>query len=165
VVEFARNVLGLQEAHTTEVNPDAPDPVIDMMEEQKKIVMKGGTMRLGAMECDLKKGTKAFQAYQKTVVFERHRHRYEFNNKYLSAFEENGFAAVGINPESNLVEVMELKKHPWFIGVQYHPELKSTVDNPHPLFVKFVAAALEEKKKRESNGVGVTEEKVTVYAE
>jgi len=165
VVEFARNVLGLNEAHTTEVNPDTPDPVIDMMEEQKKIVMKGGTMRLGAMECDLKKGTKAFQAYQKSVIFERHRHRYEFNNKYLSAFDENGFAAVGTNPESNLVEVMELKKHPWFIGVQYHPELKSTVDNPHPLFVKFVAAALEEKKRRESNGVEVKEEKGVVYAE
>ncbi|HYV95197.1 MAG TPA: CTP synthase [Chitinophagales bacterium] len=166
VVEFARNVLGLKEAHTTEVNPDTPDPVIDMMEEQKRVVMKGGTMRLGAMQCDLKKSTKAFQAYGSTKIFERHRHRYEFNNKYLNAFEENGFAAVGTNPESDLVEVMELKKHPWFIGVQYHPELKSTVDNPHPLFVKFVASALEEKKRREENGkVNVGEVEKVVYME
>ncbi|MBA3647659.1 MAG: CTP synthase [Chitinophagales bacterium] len=164
-VEFARNVLGLKDAHTTEVNPDTLDPVIDMMEEQKRIVLKGGTMRLGAMECDLKKGTKTSNAYQKLKIFERHRHRYEFNNRYLAAFEENGFSAVGMNPESNLVEAMELKKHPWFIGVQYHPELKSTVDNPHPLFVKFVAAGLEEKKRKESSGAEVKEEKAGVYAE
>lgn len=165
VVEFARNVLDLKDAHTTEVNPDTADPVIDMMEEQKKIVMKGGTMRLGAMECDLKKGTKAYQAYQKLKIFERHRHRYEFNNKYLPLYDETGFAAVGINPESSLVEVMELKKHPWFVGVQYHPELKSTVDNPHPLFVKFVGAAIEEKKRRESNGVTIGEAAERVYIE
>ncbi|HUM46401.1 MAG TPA: CTP synthase, partial [Chitinophagales bacterium] len=165
MVEFARNVLGLKEAHTTEVNPETPDAVVDMMEEQKKTVMKGGTMRLGAMQCDLKKNTKAFQAYHASVIFERHRHRYEFNNKYLSAFEENGFSAVGINPESNLVEVMELKKHPWFVGVQYHPELKSTVDNPHPLFVKFVQAAMEERTRREQKQTVSIEEKDSVYVE
>jgi CTP synthase len=165
MVEFARNVLGLKDAHTTEVNPATADPVVDMMEEQKKIVMKGGTMRLGSMECNLKKNTKAFLAYHSAVIFERHRHRYEFNNKYLSAFEENGFSAVGINPESNLVEVMELKKHPWFIGVQYHPELKSTVDNPHPLFVKFVQAALEERNHRAQKQSVSMEEKDTVYVE
>lgn len=165
MVEFARNVLGLKDAHTTEVNPATADPVVDMMEEQKKIVMKGGTMRLGSMECNLKKNTKAFLAYHSAVIFERHRHRYEFNNKYLSAFEENGFSAVGINPESNLVEVMELKKHPWFIGVQYHPELKSTVDNPHPLFVKFVQAALEERNHRAQKQSVPMEEKDTVYVE
>lgn len=165
VVEFARNVLGLTEAHTTEVNPDTIDPVIDMMEEQKKMIMKGGTMRLGSMRCDLKKNTKAFQAYHSATVHERHRHRYEFNNNYLNAFEENGMPAVGINPESNLVEIMELKKHPWFVGVQYHPELKSTVDNPHPLFVKFVAAALEDKKRREQNAPFVSEGKSAAYVE
>ena len=165
MVEFARNVLGLKDAHTTEVNPDTADPVVDMMEEQKKIVMKGGTMRLGSMECNLKKNTKTFLAYHSAVIFERHRHRYEFNNKYLNAFEENGFSAVGINPESNLVEVMELKKHPWFIGVQYHPELKSTVDNPHPLFVKFVQAALEERNRRDQKQSVPMEEKDTVYVE
>jgi CTP synthase len=165
VVEFARNVLGLRGAHTTEVDSQTADPVIDMMQEQKKIVMKGGTMRLGSMECDVKKNTKAYQAYHSTVIHERHRHRYEFNNHYFSAFDENGFAPVGINPESHLVEVMELKKHPWFIGVQFHPELKSTVDNPHPLFVKFVQAGLEDKKRKEQNQPFVFEEKVPVYAE
>lgn len=165
MVEFARNVLGLTDAHTTEVNPDTANPVVDMMEEQKKIVMKGGTMRLGSMECNLKKNTKAFQAYHAAVIFERHRHRYEFNNKYLASFEEHGFSAVGINPVSNLVEVMELKKHPWFVGVQYHPELKSTVDNPHPLFVKFVHAALEEKNRREQKQTLQVEETDSVYVE
>jgi CTP synthase len=137
VVEFARHVLGL-EASSTELNPKTKNPVIDMMEEQKKITNKGGTMRLGAYACRVKKGTKAFQAYGETLIHERHRHRYEFNNKYLEQIEQAGLKAVGINPESNLVEVVELKDHPWFIGVQYHPELKSTVLNPHPLFVKFV---------------------------
>ncbi len=145
VVEFSRNVLGL-EASSTELNPKTQNPVIDMMEEQKKIVNKGGTMRLGAYDCKLKKGSKSYAAYGESMIHERHRHRYEFNNKYLDQIEHAGLKAVGINPGSNLVEVVELKDHPWFVGVQYHPELKSTVLNPHPLFVKFVEAALERKR-------------------
>ena len=145
VVEFSRHVLGL-EASSTELNPKTRNPVIDMMEEQKKVTMKGGTMRLGAYTCKLKKGSKAHAAYGESVIEERHRHRYEFNNKYLEQIEEAGLKAVGINPDSGLVEVVELKDHPWFVGVQYHPELKSTVLTPHPLFVKFVEASLENKK-------------------
>jgi CTP synthase len=145
VVEFSRNVLGL-EASSTELNPKTKNPVIDMMEEQKKISIKGGTMRLGAYTCKLRKGSKAQLAYGENVIHERHRHRYEFNNKYLDQIESSGMKAVGINPDSNLVEVVELKDHPWFVGVQYHPELKSTVLNPHPLFVKFVEAALNYKR-------------------
>ena len=145
VVEFARDVLGL-EASSTELNAKTKNPVIDMMEEQKKITTKGGTMRLGSYVCKLKKGSKAAAVYGDTTIQERHRHRYEFNNKYLEQVEEAGMKAVGINPDSDLVEVIELKDHPWFIGVQYHPELKSTVMNPHPLFVGFVEAALKHKK-------------------
>jgi CTP synthase len=145
VVEFSRNVLGL-EASSTELNPKTKNPVIDMMEEQKKITIKGGTMRLGTFDCKLKKGSKAHLAYGETMIKERHRHRYEFNNKYLEQIENAGLRATGINPESGLVEVVELKDHPWFVGVQYHPELKSTVLNPHPLFVKFVEAALHSKR-------------------
>lgn len=145
VVEFSRNVLGL-DASSTELNPKTPHPVIDMMEEQKQITMKGGTMRLGAYACKLKKGSKSYSAYGESNIQERHRHRYEFNNKYLDQMEEAGLKATGINPDSGLVEVVELKDHPWFVGVQYHPELKSTVLTPHPLFVKFVEAALEHKK-------------------
>jgi len=146
VVEFARNALGL-EASTTELNPKTKHPVIDMMEEQKKMTNKGGTMRLGSYACKIKKGTKAYHIYgDSTVIHERHRHRYEFNNKYLEQMEEAGLKAVGVNPDTSLVEIVELKDHPWFIGVQYHPELKSTVLNPHPLFVHFVEAALKQKK-------------------
>jgi CTP synthase len=145
VVEFSRHVLGL-DASSTELNPKTKNPVIDMMEEQKKVTMKGGTMRLGSYTCKLKKGSKAHAAYGESVIEERHRHRYEFNNKYLEQIEEAGLKAMGINPDSGLVEVVELKDHPWFVGVQYHPELKSTVLTPHPLFVKFVEAALENKK-------------------
>jgi CTP synthase len=145
VIEFARNVLGL-EASSTELNPKTKHPVIDLMEDQKKITDKGGTMRLGAYTCRIKKGSKAAAIYGETIIRERHRHRYEFNNKYLEKFEEAGMRAVGVNPELNLVEIIELKDHPWFIGVQYHPELRSTVMNPHPLFVKFVAASIEYKK-------------------
>jgi CTP synthase len=146
VVEFARHVLHL-DASSTELNPKTKHPVIDMMEEQKKITTKGGTMRLGAYECKLKKGSKAYAIYGESVIQERHRHRYEFNNKYLEQIEEAGLKAVGVNPDSGLVEIVELKDHPWFIGVQYHPELRSTVLNPHPLFVSFVEAALHHKKK------------------
>ena len=145
VVEFARNVLKL-DASSTELNPKSKFPVIDMMEEQKKITTKGGTMRLGAYACKLKKGSKAHHIYGDTLIHERHRHRYEFNNKYLEQIEEAGLKAVGVYPDSGLVEIVELKDHPWFVGVQFHPELRSTVLNPHPLFVKFVAAAMEKKK-------------------
>jgi CTP synthase len=145
VVEFSRHVLGL-EASSTELNPKTKHPVIDMMEEQKKVTMKGGTMRLGAYTCKLKKGSKAYAAYGESTIQERHRHRYEFNNKYLEQIEEAGLKAVGVNPDSGLVEVVELKDHPWFVGVQYHPELKSTVLTPHPLFVKFIEASIEKKK-------------------
>ena len=144
VVEFARNVLGL-DASSTELKPDTKHPVIDMMEEQKKITTKGGTMRLGAYDCKIKKGSKAATVYDETIVKERHRHRYEFNNKYLEKIESAGLKASGINPDSGLVEIVELKEHPWFIGVQFHPELRSTVLNPHPLFVHFVEAALKNK--------------------
>lgn len=141
-VEFARNVIGLEGATSTEVNPKTPHPVIDLMPEQKKITKKGGTMRLGAYPCELKKKTHAYSAYQQALVSERHRHRWEFNNDYLARFEQAGMAPSGINPESNLVEIMELKDHKWFVGVQFHPELKSTVERPHPLFVAFVRACI-----------------------
>ena len=117
-----------------------------MMEDQKRITTKGGTMRLGSYDCKLKKGSKTAAAYEEGMVTERHRHRYEFNNKYLEQIEEAGLKAVGINPDSGLVEVIELKDHPWFVGVQFHPELKSTVLNPHPLFVKFIEAGMNYKK-------------------
>lgn len=147
VVEFARNVLGLKEASSTELDKNTPHPVIDMMEEQKHIVNMGGTMRLGAYPCELKEDSVVSTIYPSKEISERHRHRYEFNNKYLSRFEEAGMMPVGINPKSNLVEIVELKGHPWFIGTQFHPELKSTVIHPHPLFVSFVAAAIAFKKK------------------
>jgi CTP synthase len=143
VVEFARNVAGLPDAASTEMNRNTPHPVIDMMEDQKKITTKGGTMRLGAYPCDLRKGSKANQIYGKSRITERHRHRYEFNNAYLEAIEAAGMHATGVNPDTGLVEIVELPDHPWFVGVQFHPELKSTVMNPHPLFVRFVRAAME----------------------
>jgi len=148
VIEYGRNVLGLKAANTTEIDENAPHPVINMMEEQKNVTLKGGTMRLGAYPCDVKKGTKAFSAYGKQHITERHRHRYEFNNSYLQQYEDAGMVASGINPDSKLVEIIELKNHPFFVGGQFHPELKSTVANPHPLFVKFVAAAMEHAKKK-----------------
>jgi CTP synthase len=148
VIEFGRNVLGLQGANTTEIEEESVHPVINMMEDQKSVTAKGGTMRLGSYPCDLKKGTKAFAAYGKPHITERHRHRYEFNSAYLSQYEEAGMIASGINPETSLVEIIELKNHPFFVGGQFHPELKSTVANPHPLFVKFVAAAMEFAKKK-----------------
>ena len=149
-IEFARNVLGIRQAHSTEMIPGADDAVIDMMEEQKKITMKGGTMRLGAYPCEIKQGSLASKIYGSLNVSERHRHRYEFNNKYLDQFEQHGMIASGINPETGLVEVIELPNHPFFIGVQYHPELKSTVEQPAPLFVHFVKAAKEFHEKKDS---------------
>ncbi|MFY0686127.1 MAG: CTP synthase [Cyclobacteriaceae bacterium] len=142
VIEFARNVLKLKKANSTEMNPKTKHPVIDLMEDQKLVKNMGGTMRLGAYNCNVKKGSKTFSVYGSAKISERHRHRYEFNNKYLEDFENNGMIATGTNPDSGLVEVMELADHPWFIGAQFHPELKSTVLNPHPLFVRFVRAAL-----------------------
>ena len=143
VIEYARNVVGLKGAHSTEMDPNAKHKVIDLMESQKEVTKKGGTMRLGSYRCKLEKGSKTAQAYGKSLISERHRHRYEFNNAYLDAFHEHGMQTVGINPDNALVEVVELPDHPWFVGVQYHPELKSTVENPHPLFVRFIKAALE----------------------
>jgi len=143
VIEFGRNVLGFQNADSTEMNEVTRYPVIDLMEEQKGISNLGGTMRLGSYACEIKKGSKLFDAYKKEVVYERHRHRYEFNDKYLQNYIQAGFIPVGTNPETKLVEAMELTDHPWFIGVQYHPEYSSTVLNPSPLFVSFVKACLE----------------------
>ncbi len=145
VVEFARNVLGLEDAYSTEMKPDAAHPVIDLMPDQKNIRMKGGTMRLGAYACDIKDGTIAREAYQTGLIYERHRHRYEINNEYLKDFASKGLIASGLNPDSKLVEIMELTNHPFFLGTQYHPELKSTVEKPHPLFVAFVRACLNFK--------------------
>jgi CTP synthase len=141
VIEFARNVLGLQGAHSKEMNINTPFPVITIMENQKNVTEKGGTMRLGAYKCNLSKNSKAFESYNRAEISERHRHRYEFNNEYLSNFEQAGMIASGINPEG-LVEIVEVANHPWFVGVQFHPEYKSTVENPHPLFVNFVKAAV-----------------------
>lgn len=149
VVEFARNVLGYAGAHSTEMDADTPYPVIDMMEEQKTIMEKGGTMRLGVYDCNIKKGTKAGEIYPDSDVKERHRHRYEFNNIYLEEFEKAGMIAAGKNIQRDLVEIMELKDHPWFIGVQFHPEYRSTVDSPHPLFVRFIGASIRHKQSKE----------------
>ncbi len=145
VVEFCKNVLGIKQADSTEVNPNTTEPVIDLMADQKEITAKGGTMRLGAYDCKLQKNSISYKAYGKVDISERHRHRYEFNNAYLERMEAAGLMATGKNPASGLVEVVELKDHPYFIGVQYHPELKSTVENPHPLFVSFIKAALQHK--------------------
>ena len=146
-IEFARNVLGIPDADSTEMQPDTPNPVIDMMEEQKKITIKGGTMRLGSYPCVIKENTLAYNIYGKSDINERHRHRWEFNNEYLNRFEEAGMIASGINPQTGLVEILELNGHPFFIGVQYHPELKSTVENPQPVFVSFIKAAKEFKER------------------
>lgn len=146
VIEFSRNVLGMENAHSTEMAPDTKYPVIDIMDDQKNITRKGGTMRLGEYPCNISKNTKAYQIYGKSRINERHRHRYEFNNKFLKKFEDAGMMASGVNPNGNLVEIIEYKNHPWFVGVQFHPEYKSTVETPHPLFVKFVKAALDHSR-------------------
>ena len=147
VIEFARNVLNYKDAHTTEIMDKTPYPVINLMEEQKKISNFGGTMRLGAFQCELKPDSKVSTAYNENSISERHRHRYEFNNKFLRDFEKNGMIASGKNPKTGLVEIIELSDHPWFIGTQFHPEYKSTVINPHPLFVSFVGASVNNKKQ------------------
>ncbi|MFH1159873.1 MAG: CTP synthase [bacterium] len=147
VIEFGRNVLGLKEAHSTEFNRSTPYPVIDMMEIQKKIVGLGGTMRLGSYPCRLGKGTNVLRIYQCQDISERHRHRFEFNNEYKDAYSKAGMIPAGLNEKDDLVEIIELKDHPWFVGVQFHPEFKSTVATPHPLFVSFVKAALDHAGK------------------
>ena len=146
VIEFGRNILGYNSAHSTEMNPETKYPVIDLMEEQKKIKGMGGTMRLGKYPCKLKKDSNVYDIYQTLNISERHRHRYEFNNEYLDEYEKAGMTAAGINPNENLVEIIEIKDHPWFIGVQFHPEYKSTVAKPHSLFVDFVKATIENKQ-------------------
>ena len=143
-IEFARNVLGLEDAHSSEMKEYTKHPVICLMAEQKSIVNKGGTMRLGSYPCKLVKGSKAYKAYGKEMVEERHRHRFEFNNDYKAQFEKAGFRATGINPDSGLVEIIELDDHPYFVAAQFHPEYKSTVMNPHPLFVSFVKATIKD---------------------
>lgn len=145
VIEYARNVLGLKNANSTEMNPHTSDPVIDLMVSQKDVTDKGGTMRLGAWECQLKDDSIAQKVYQTSTIVERHRHRYEFNNHYKAQIEAAGMKATGLNPDTGLVEIVEIPSHNWFLGVQYHPEYKSTVANPHPLFVAFVKAAVDYK--------------------
>lgn len=149
VIEFARNVLNMEGAHSTEIDHKTKYPVIDLMEEQKSVTEKGGTMRLGGYKCALEKNSRSFQAYKADEIVERHRHRYEFNNKFLAEFKKNGLMAVGINPGSNLVEIIEIPDHKWFVGVQFHPEYSSTVLKPHPLFVSFINACI---KGRKNNG-------------
>lgn len=146
VIEYARTILGFSDANSTEMNPATTHPVIDLMEEQKNITDKGGTMRLGSWNCTLQPGSLAHKIYGTAQISERHRHRYEFNGHYLDALQQAGLKASGTNPETGLVEIVEIENHPFFIGVQYHPEYKSTVANPHPLFVRFVAAAVQTKK-------------------
>jgi CTP synthase len=146
VIEYSRNILGLKDANSTEMNEETKHPVISIMEEQKTITDKGGTMRLGSWKCDIKEGSLAYEIYGKSQIQERHRHRYEFNNEYRKQLEAAGLIASGVNPDTGLVEIIELGNHPFFIGVQYHPEYKSTVANPHPIFVSFVAAMVKHKK-------------------
>ncbi len=147
VVEFARNVLGYADANSSEMEPDTPHNVIDMMEEQKSITQMGGTMRLGAYGCEVRKGSRAWKAYgEKELIRERHRHRYEFNNAYLSQFEDKGMNCVGVNPQTGLVEIVEIPSHPWYVGTQFHPEYSSTVLHPHPLFMDFVKACCSKRR-------------------
>jgi CTP synthase len=148
VIEYARNVLGWSDANTTEVNPASSKPVIALMEEQLGITDMGGTMRLGAQKCTLEEGSRAMEAYGTSEISERHRHRYEFNNNFREELVKAGLKTTGVNPDSNLVEVIEVENHPFFVGVQYHPEYKSTVLNPHPLFVSFVHAADEYRQNK-----------------
>ena len=146
VIEFSRNVVGLKGANSSEMDADCPYHVIDLMEDQKQVKNKGGTMRLGAWDCILLEGSKAYSVYKKKTISERHRHRYEFNEKYKTQIQSNGMIATGVNPDTGLVEIVEIEDHPWFVGVQYHPEYKSTVANPHPLFKAFIKAGLNYQK-------------------
>ena len=148
IIEYSRTVLGYSEANSTEMNEGTPHPVVNLMEEQKNVTDKGGTMRLGAWKCEIKEGSLAHQIYGKTIISERHRHRYEYNSAYVEALQKAGLKASGVNPDTGLVEIVEIEEHPFFIGVQYHPEYKSTVANPHPIFVNFVAAAVRAKRSK-----------------
>ncbi|EZH71686.1 CTP synthetase [Aquimarina atlantica] len=150
VIEYSRNVIGIKEASSVEVDENTPHPVIDIMEEQKNITDMGGTMRLGSWDCELKENSKVFEAYGKSMIAERHRHRYEYNNNYKEQLEKAGLRTTGVNPKTGLVEIVEIPDHPWFVGVQYHPEYKSTVANPHPLFIAFIRAAVEYSKSNKS---------------
>ncbi|AXT63431.1 CTP synthase [Aquimarina sp. AD10] len=150
VIEYSRNVLGLKDACSVEVDENTSNPVIDIMEEQKSITDMGGTMRLGAWNCELVENSKVFEAYGETMISERHRHRYEYNNKYKEQLEQAGLKTTGVNPKTGLVEIIEVSDHPWFVGVQYHPEYKSTVANPHPLFIAFVKAAVVYSKNKKN---------------
>ena len=145
VIEYARNVLHLENANSTEMDKNTPHPVIDLMEDQKKVTEKGGTMRLGSWDCKVQKESKSYMAYGKESISERHRHRYEFNNNYFDQITKAGLKATGLNPDTGLVEIIEIPDHPWFIGVQFHPEYKSTVINPHPLFLDFIKACILNK--------------------
>jgi CTP synthase len=145
VIEFARNALGLEDANSTEFDTDTKNPVIDLMQEQKNLKDMGGTMRLGSYKCRLKVNSKAYLAYKERLICERHRHRYEFNNNYRKMFEGEGMVATGVNPDKNLVEVVEIKNHPWFVAVQFHPEFRSRPDRPHPLFRDFIGASIKNK--------------------
>src|SRR6478735_3716674 len=162
VIEFARNVLGLKDAHSREMNPATSSPVIDLLEAQKNISHMGGTMRLGAYPCKLEEGTLAFSIYGKSDINERHRHRYEFNNEYTKKFIDAGMVLSGINPDAGLVEIIEIPKNRFYIGVQFHPEYKSTVENPHPLFVSFVKAAKEAQEHRNGHSHPPVAEKTSV---
>ena len=147
IIEYSRNILGYEDANSTEMNEHTAHPVVNLMEEQKTVTDKGGTMRLGAWKCDIKKDSLAYKIYGKETISERHRHRYEYNSNYVAQLQNAGLIASGVNPDTGLVEIIEIENHPFFIGVQYHPEYKSTVANPHPIFVNFVAAAVQAKKK------------------
>jgi CTP synthase len=150
IIEFARNVCGLENANSTEFDKKTKYNVIDLMEEQKKITNKGGTMRLGQYPCKIIPGTLAYSTYNQELVFERHRHRYEVNNEYREIFEKHGMVMSGLSPDGNLVEMIELRDHPWFIGVQFHPELKSRAVTGAPLFIGFIRAALKHRKSKET---------------
>ena len=144
IIDFARHVCGLEGANSTEFEPHTPHPVVDLMEEQLGVKMKGGTMRLGAYDCEVKTGTKAYAAYRTRRISERHRHRYEVNNAYRQQLEDGGLVISGINPSLNLVEMIELPDHPWFVAGQFHPELKSRLVRAHPLFREFVKAMVKQ---------------------
>src|SRR5690606_11354073 len=146
-VEFARNVLGLKGAHSAELDPDTPHPIIDLLREQKDVDDIGGTLRLGIFPCKIEEGTKAYEAYNDEVVYERHRHRYEFNNHYRQEMEKAGFVFSGTSPDGRLVEIIELKDHPWFVASQFHPEFKSRPNRPQPLFREFIKASLTNSEK------------------
>jgi CTP synthase len=160
-IEFARNVLGLADANSTEMEPQTNHPVVCLLDEQYHITHKGGTMRLGSYACSLKEGSRAHEAYGATLVHERHRHRYELNNLYRPRLEENGFLITGTSPDGNLVEVIELRNHSWFVAVQCHPEFKSKPVKAHPLFREFVQASLKQRERRRSGGIFRSRPQVT----